>query len=189
MPASKLDLVIHPIRYRIIVEISGARMTAKDLAKAMPDIPQATLYRHINALVEGGIISVVAENPVRGTVERVYAIEDNAVNLSPEDIQDMTKEDYERAATVFFTSFLGDVARYLDSKGEGKIDPYTDGMSISKVQLHLTDEEFEVMNQQICDLMLAAMQNEPSPERKRRIFAYMFIPTEDAAKEWSETEE
>jgi Fe2+ or Zn2+ uptake regulation protein len=66
MPNSKADLFLHPVRLRIITAISTHRMTAKEIAQIMPEIPLTTLYRNINALAEGGIIQVVEKNQIRG---------------------------------------------------------------------------------------------------------------------------
>ena len=74
MPSPKAGLILHPVRIQIITAMSTQRMTARELSEVMPDIPQTTLYRHLNALLRGGVIQVVEEYPVRGTVERVYAL-------------------------------------------------------------------------------------------------------------------
>lgn len=179
MPNSKFDLLLHPIRTRIIVEVSGGRMTAKDMAETMPDVPQATLYRHIKALAEGGILRVVEENRIRGTVERVYALDRDATDVSPEELSQMTREDFEQVFTLFVTSLLGDFSRYLDSRSEESIDVAADGLKFGKVQLHLTEEEFESLQQQLYGSIETMIANEPSPERKRRIVSVVFIPSSD----------
>lgn len=178
MPSPKAGLILHPVRIQIITAMSTQRMTARELSEVMPDIPQTTLYRHINALLVGGVIQVVEENPVRGTVERVYALV-APPSLSPKDLRGMNKQDYERVATMALSSFMSDIRRYLDHKPDGAyIDFLADGMDFNKVQLNLTDEEFHRMNQQIFTIMVAATENQPSPERKRRIFSYLFIPVD-----------
>jgi len=178
MPSPKAGLILHPVRIQIITAMSTQRMTARELSEVMPDIPQTTLYRHLNALLEGGIIKVVEENPVRGTVERVYALV-APPSLTPEDLRGMNKQDYERVATMALSSFMSDIRRYLEHKPDGAhIDFLADGMDFNKVQLNLTDEEFHAMNRQIFTIMVAAAENQPSPERKRRIFSYLFIPVD-----------
>lgn len=177
MSKSRADLVFHPIRARIITEVSGRRIAAKDLAEAMPGVPRTTLYRHINALTEGGILEVVEENQIRGTVERVYALNRQAVDLTPEELGQMTKEDYERAFALFVTSLLGDFSRYLDNRGPGKIDLVADGLKFGKAQLHLTDSEFEALQRQVYGALESALENEPTQDRTPRIASIAFIPT------------
>jgi len=178
MPGAKADLILHPIRMQIIAAISTYRATAKELGEAMPEVPQTTLYRHINALVEGGILKIVEENPIRGTVERVYALA-APPTLAPEDLQGMTKQDYEQVFTMILTTLMSDARRYLASKPDsGEIDLLADGVEFSKIQLNLSDEEYKAMNRQIVDMMMAAANNEPSPKRRRRVFSYLFIPAD-----------
>jgi DNA-binding transcriptional ArsR family regulator len=99
MVDSKVDLILHPIRMRIIMALAGERWTARQIAAALPDVAQATLYRHINALAEGGILRIVEERPVRGMVEKVYALADKrALNLSESTITDWLLERVEIAA-------------------------------------------------------------------------------------------
>jgi DNA-binding transcriptional ArsR family regulator len=178
MPSPKAALILHPVRLQIITAMSTQRMTAGELSEIMPDIPQTTLYRHLNALLAGGIIKIVEENPVRGTVERVYALV-APPSITPEDLRGMSKQDYEHLATLALSSFMSDIRRYLERKpDDAYIDFLADGLDLNKVQLNLSDDEFRRMNQQIFTIMVAAAKNQPSPERKRRIFSYLFIPVD-----------
>jgi DNA-binding transcriptional ArsR family regulator len=178
MPVSKSELLLHPIRLRIMTAIANTQMTASDLAEALSDVPQATLYRHINALVEGGLLLVVAENPVRGTVERVYA-SPSPPSLNAEDLREMTKQDYEKVFSLYVSLLMGDVHNYLSKKPDtGDLNILADGVTLSKGVLFLSDEEYEGMNKRILELMITASENKPAPERRRRMFTYLFVPQE-----------
>jgi DNA-binding transcriptional ArsR family regulator len=176
MPSPKADLLLHPIRLQIVTAISTQQMTAKELAEAVPDVPQTTLYRHINALVEGGLLKVVSETQIRGTVERTYAV---AVlpSLKPEDLQGMTKQDYQQAFLVYLSTLMSAAQRYLDSKSdEDAFNPLADGLDLSLGTLYLSDAEFRAMNKHILEVIMSASSNPPTPARKRRMFTYLFIP-------------
>lgn len=178
MPSSKADLLLHPVRLRIITAISTYRMTAKELAEALPDVPQTTLYRHLNTLVEGGILKIVEENPIRGTVERVYVVA-APPSLTTEDLRGLSKSAYEEIFIAFLSTLMSDARHYLDSKPDDEpLNPIEDGVEIDKIQLFLNDEEYQEMNQQIQRLMLAAARNTPGSGRRRRIFASLFIPVD-----------
>jgi DNA-binding transcriptional ArsR family regulator len=179
MSSTKTHLLFHPIRARIIVEISGGRQTAKELAEVMLDVPKTTLYRHIRALADGGILKVVEEVPIRGTVERVYALDMVAADPSPEELDQMSREDYEQAFTLFVASNLGDFTRYLESKGAEKIDVMADGLKFGKVQLHLTELEYEALLAKVYGALEEVLGNEPAPDRKRHIVSVTFIPAGD----------
>ena len=175
MSESKADLMFHPIRMRIITAITSSQMTAKDLAQVMPDIPQTTLYRHINALVEGGILQITDETPVRGTVERTYSLASQP-SLKPDDLRGMKKGDYEQAFTVYLSTLMSAAQKYLQSKGEGSFDPLADGVDLSLATLHLSDEEFRSMNQRILEILMSVADNQQAPGRRKRVFTYLFIP-------------
>ena len=61
------EVVMNPIRQRIfqyfLLHETG---TVKELKKALSDIPNASLYRHIKILVDHSILIVVGENRIRG---------------------------------------------------------------------------------------------------------------------------
>ncbi len=176
MPNSKANLILHPIRLQIITAISTQEMTAKELSKVIGDVPQTTLYRHINALVEGGILKVTGEVQIRGTFERTYAMA-GVPSLRAEDLRGMKKQDYEQAFIIYLSTLMNAARRYLDNKQDNEeIKPIEDGVDLSLAQLLLSDEEFKEMNQQILDLLMAKTNNQPSPHRKLRLFTYLFIP-------------
>jgi len=182
MTETKFDLLLHPIRLRIITAISTERVTAKDLAKALPDIPQTTLYRHINALVDGGVLQIVDEIPQRGTVERVFGFE-TPPSLTQEDLKGLSKEKYQRAFTLILSTLLNDATRFIQNfPANQEIDLLAEGFDFNKIQLNLSDEEYHRLNQTIFDLVMDAANNKPSPDRNRRILSYMFIPVNGLEK-------
>ena len=69
------EIVMNPVRQRIfqyfLLHDTG---TVKEIRKALPDIPSASLYRHIKILADSSILMVVGENRIRGTVHSVYQL-------------------------------------------------------------------------------------------------------------------
>ena len=52
------DLLLHPIRLRVVQAFLGDRaLTTAGLRAELPDVPPASLYRHIGRLVDGGVLS------------------------------------------------------------------------------------------------------------------------------------
>jgi len=80
----QIELVLHPVRMRMILAIATRVLTTQQLANLLPDVAQTTLYRHINLLLEGGILTVVRESKVRGTVERELALVKGAGRIDME---------------------------------------------------------------------------------------------------------
>lgn len=42
---TKVDLLLHPVRLRVVQALLGQEMTPQQLVDALGDVPQATLYR------------------------------------------------------------------------------------------------------------------------------------------------
>jgi DNA-binding transcriptional ArsR family regulator len=177
MTNPKADLILHPLRMRIIMAIAGKQMTAQQLAVALTDVAQATLYRHLNKLADGGVLTVVEERPVRGTVEKVYTLNQQGSFLGAADIADFTKEDHMRYFTAFVAILLGEFSQYLDASD--KPDLVADGVGYSKVPMYLSDEEYRAMGEKINAQLLPLIQNQPAPGRRRRIFTSIILPAPD----------
>ena len=45
MANSKAEMIVHPIRLRIIEALHGRELTSRQIADSLDDVPQATLYR------------------------------------------------------------------------------------------------------------------------------------------------
>lgn len=176
MPTLKAKLLLHPIRLQIVTALSNQQLTAQDLAKLIPGVPLPTIYRHINALIKGGIVKIISEDRVRGTIERTISLVTRP-SLGAEDLRGMKKQDYQQAFMVYLSHLMSATERYLDSKSdEEEFNSLEDGMDLNLGTLFLTDKEFQLLNHRILELVLEAAKNSPGEKRKPRIFSYLFIP-------------
>ena len=176
MAENKVDLILHPVRMRILTTLSGRQMTTQQIAAALSDVAQATLYRHINKLVQGGVLVVVEERPVRGTVEKVYAFASaDVLNLTEDDVRHATHEDHVRYFTTWLATLMADYTRYLNDRPDA--DPAQDGVGYHTVPLYLSDAELDAMGEQLQRIMLAHL--EPQSGRQRRLFSFVFMPSAD----------
>lgn len=178
MSQSKFDVIMHPVRMRILTILAGERQfTASQLALALPDVPQATLYRHIRALADNDIIIVVEERPVRGTVEKVYTLPQMNAQIGPEALQDLSKADHMRYFTAFTTTLLAQYERYLEQTAEPNL--VTDGVGYRTVPLYISDVELQNFSLQLNALLLPLLENKPGPGRKRRYLSTVLMPAVD----------
>lgn len=174
MAGTKATLLLHPLHLRIIDKVEGRQLTVHQLARMLPDIAQATLYRHLNQLVEGGTLTIVEERPVRGTVEKVYAIsEPISVELTHEDLEQFTREDLIRYFTGHMMLQSARFERYLQQE---EIDIANDGVRFWQFPLYLSNEEYQQFFAEVYRLFLTFAQNQPAPNRRRRIASTIFIP-------------
>lgn len=115
MPAdsSALDLVLHPVRSRIVQQLGGRTRTTAQLREALPDVTQATLYRHVTALLDAGVVTVVEERRVRGATERTLALGDALAHVDQEGLRAMSTAQLASALRVFLADLAADADRAL----------------------------------------------------------------------------
>lgn len=169
----KADLLIHPVRMRMIIALSGRRLTAKQLAAELKDVASATLYHHLGLLAKAGIVQVVEERLVRGTLhEKVYTLTDASTILIPEDLAEASKDELLRYFFIFISKLLGDYSRYLQ---ENERDDYHNA-GYRQVPFYLNDEEFAQCTRDVNAALLPWFKNEPAPGRRRRILTTIVLP-------------
>lgn len=167
------DLLLHPLRLRIVQTLIGSPMTPLRLKEALGDVPQATLYRHVNQLHDGGILEIVDEQPVRGGVERTYGVITEAASLGPDEYQDASAEDHLRYFTTFLGTLIDAFGAYLD---EGPSNFAVDGVGYRQVPLWLTDEEFDAVLSALSEAVRPELDNRPAPGRRRRLITTVIMP-------------
>ena len=102
------DLLLHPVRLRIVKAFLGERaLTTTQLAAELDDVPSGSLYRHVALLTKAGVLQVVAERRVRGAVERTYTLRLFAARLDPDAVQAMTTEEHGQAFMAYVAGMLG----------------------------------------------------------------------------------
>lgn len=170
----KLELLLHPLRMRIITEMH-AEMTAQEIAEAIPDVSQATLYRHINKLAEGGVLNVVKEIPVRGTVQKVYKVDVTQTELEPADIENLSKDEMLIFFNTWVSTLIGEFGRYLEWRG-GTVDLNRDHTILSKVGFWASDGEVEGLYRMFREQCNILLENEPSEERQFYMWTTTMMP-------------
>ncbi|GIJ76360.1 Helix-turn-helix domain-containing protein [Micromonospora phaseoli] len=169
------ELALHPVRIRILRAVAGAELTTRDLVERLPDIPQATLYRHLAALVKAGLLEVVTERRIRGATERVYALPGHGATLDPAALATATPEEHARYFTAFVSSLLSEFSRYLARE---RIDFVADGVGYHQLVLHLTDAELGEFATGFNAIVGPLLGNEPGNGRTPRLLATILMPAD-----------
>ena len=171
------DLLLHPVRLRIVQAFLGDRtLTTADLRSELPDVPAATLYRHVGVLAEAGVLAVVGERRVRGAAERSYRLVTEAASVGATEAAAMSVDDHRRAFATFVAALLADFDRYADAAAGPGLDPAADGVGYRQLAVWLDDEEFTELVTELRAVLTARMALEPDGVRRRRIVSQVFLP-------------
>jgi hypothetical protein len=176
---SSADLLLHPVRLRIVQAFLGDRvLTTSQLSAELSDIPAASLYRHVARLVSAQVLQVVAERRVRGAVERTYMLRLAAARIPLDEIKKMTAEDHRQMFMAFTAGLLADFDGYL---ARGNIDLARDGAAFAVDALWLDDTEYAETLRQLYQVLQPRRANGPRKGRKRRIMASVLLPGDETA--------
>lgn len=171
------DLLLHPVRLRIVQAFLGdRRLTTADLREELPDVPAATLYRHVAVLAEAGVLSVVGERRVRGAAERSYRLVTEAASVDAAGAAAMSVDEHRRAFATFVAALLAHFDRYADASGGPGLDLAADGVGYRQVALWLSDEEFADLVTELRAVLAARTAFQPDGVRRRRIVSQVFLP-------------
>src|SRR6266566_592552 len=155
------DLILHPVRLRIILAFAGGRrLTPQQVAAVLPDVSLAT----------------AAEHRVRGAVERTYVLAEGGASLSPEDLAKSSRDDHLGYFTAFAAGLIAQFEQYLE---RSEIDLFKDGVGYRQVVLNLTDDEISEMAGALNATVGRFAAYDPKPGRKRRMLATVLIPLDD----------
>lgn len=168
-------ILLHPIRSRIIQYLGIHKTaTAGELTSFMSDVPRTTLYRHLNVLAEHTVIKVVAENRVRGAVERTYALDIQSISEAN------SLQNTLRNAFGFLITIYGNWAAYFDKPYP---DPGRDKLFLSNLNLLLSDVEFDAFLVQLNTLLVKHLNNTPETGRKQRSISIVSSPVMDEVEQ------
>lgn len=184
----KADLILHPVRMRLLTELGQRHLTPGQMAERLPDIAQATLYRHLKALHDGGVLEIVAETPVNGATERTYRVKAGQSRLTPEELAQLSRDELLQAFQIFTANLLDHFAAYVRHSDGAQAS--ADGLSFNLGVVYLSDAEREHLQTQLTELVGQMLHNPPSPERQRYTLASVVIPEAKptASKASEETE-
>jgi hypothetical protein len=168
------DLLLHPVRLRIVKAFLGDRaLTTSQLAEQLDDVPVASLYRHTARLLNGGVLQVVAEERIRGAVERTYTLRPAAAQMHPDEVAAMSAEEHTHAFMAFIAGALQDFDRYVATK---PTNPTKDGAGYRLAAMWLSDAEYNEFLQDLAAVIQPRVANAPKGNRRRRMLYGVALP-------------
>ena len=172
-----LELLLHPVRLRIVHAMSGARVrTTADLCAALPDVSRATLYRHVSLLVDGKVLEVVDERRVHGALERHYRLLQDRTRIDTDAARTMSPDDHRRGFAAAMAALLAEFEAYLARDGA---DPVADQVGYRQGVLWLSSEEVTELVAEWLALLRGRAGNGPAPGRRPHLLSAILFPTEE----------
>jgi hypothetical protein len=167
------DLLLHPVRLRIVKSFLGDRaLTTSQLAAELDDVPPGSVYRHVARLVREEVLQVVAEQRVRGAVERTYMLRPAAAVIAPGELAAMTPADHTRAFMIFMAGVLDHFDRYI---AIGPAEPEREA-GYRMAAMWLSDEEYAQFVLDLAAVIQPRIANGPRKGRRRRILYGIALP-------------
>jgi DNA-binding transcriptional ArsR family regulator len=177
-PLKKVDLIIHPARFRILQALTGEALTTHEIAERLPDVPKSSIYRHLKLLLEGEVLAVGQTRLVNGIQEKAYRL--TAVpHVSAEDVAGLSGEEHLNYFTVYLLTLLRGFADYVQrAEAKGPLDLYADRVGYSEAIFYASPEELEHMGEQLQEMLHTLRQNEPGNDRAKHKLAIISHPNE-----------
>ncbi|WP_043266785.1 helix-turn-helix domain-containing protein [Streptomyces sp. CT34] len=173
-----VDLLLHPVRLRVVHALAGGRvLTTSQLCARMPEVSKVTMYRHVALLTEAGFLEVAAEQRVRGAVERHYRLRQDRPVVDIDAAAAMSLDDHRRGFAAAMAVLIAEFNTYLDRDGA---DPVADSVSYRQGTLWLNPDELTEMNHKLLAILGPLLANQPEPGRAPYLLSRIFFPSEQA---------
>ena len=174
---NKADLNIHPIRLRILRELSSAELATQELSETLGDVPTSSIYRHLKLLLDGSLVEVAETRLVKGIQEKTYRLVQPAI-LGPEDVAKWTAEDHLGYFTTYALTLIHDFNAYVSAAEDeqGGLDFVADRVGYREVYLNATSEELDAAIGAINAALLPLLKNEPGNGRRKYKLATILHP-------------
>ncbi|MGE7839316.1 helix-turn-helix domain-containing protein [Lysinibacillus sp. NPDC093712] len=150
---NKAEVLMHPVRMKILQALmhnTEEGLSTLEMISLIKDVPQATLYRHIQILMDENIIQIVKERKVRSVTEKFYALNEGAAKIDAEEWSKLTKKKKLNYISYYQVALLSQYQNYLNLFEEDCIE---DTATFSLLDLSLTKEQFNNFQNDLNDLL------------------------------------
>lgn len=182
----KVELILHPVRFRILQTIDGGTLTTQEISDQLADIPKSSIYRQLKTLLEGEMITVAETRIVNGIQEKTYQLAQKPY-LGAGDMANLSSEDHIHFFTIYIMNVLREFADYVQrSEAEnGSIDMLSDRVGYTEVTVNATHAELDVLQGELNAAIMKVMKNEPRNGRSPHKFAIITHPVKNKSEKES----
>ncbi len=170
------NLVLHPVRMSIVQTLLGGKqLTVQEMKTQLKEVPQATLYRHLNKLLDNGIITVIAQRQIRGAQEKIFALAETASAFENTSEEEISKETQKNRFMQFTSHLIQRFNAYLSEAQE----ELSEKRAFSTWEVYLSEDELQEVMAAIHEAVNKVGANEPSLDRQKYSLASIVIPYPD----------
>lgn len=173
MKNEKADLIIHPVRLRIMQALGNQAMTTLEITNHLPDVPKSSMYRHLKLLLNGGLVEISETKMVNGIEEKTYRTCAPPL-LSMEDLQNFTKADHLHYFSAYTTTLIQGFKAYLESAQE--VDFVKDRVGYRELKFYASTQEFDQLFIRFQEDLLKIISNPPGEGRRLRKLVTIIHP-------------
>lgn len=165
------DLILHPVRWRIVLHVMGREVTTTELKEELADVPSTTLYRHVAALIDAGFLTVVRERRVRGATERTLTAHQMTPAVGDDEAETMSVEHHRQA----FLGMLAQVAAGFDHLVEsGELRDRVGLLNYRQLALYVDEGDAEAISAGLLNVL--GPYFEPAPGKSRIVLSTITVP-------------
>jgi DNA-binding transcriptional ArsR family regulator len=176
----KADLILHPARLQILQALALKAMNTQELADSLSGVPKSSIYRHLRALLDGGMVAIAEMRPVKGVKEKFYRLAQTP-HLSQADVSNYTPEQNLRYFSMFLAEQLQGFAGYLSSHPEQ--DFQSDRVGYTEISFFASTAELDRLQAGLSQLLGDFAQHLPAEDRHRHKFAIITYPLPGGVKD------
>ncbi|MBX9974283.1 helix-turn-helix domain-containing protein [Cytobacillus firmus] len=151
---NKVDVLMHPVRMKICQSLMRNKengLTPLEMVKIIKDVPQATLYRQLQIMMDSGIIHVIKEKKVKSVSEKYYALKEDQAKIDAEEWKKASQQQKLDYVTYYQLSLLYQYQSYLKKLEEQNNSE--DSATFSLAALALDDEKFKQFQNELNELI------------------------------------
>lgn len=169
----ELKLFKNQIRFKIALELIDKKegLSIMQLSQLLQDVPQATLYRHMNAMFEDGLVKIVHTRKTRSGAEKFYAINTETYKIDEEEWNRASYDEKVDFVTFYFMYILQSYKSYHETMGGNK-----DQSTFSIAKLKLDDSKFEDFQSELNSLFKKYYDESQNENCKERTISLVIIP-------------
>ncbi len=152
--SNKTEIIMHPVRMKICQALMRNKengLTPLEMIKIIKDVPQATLYRHIQIMVDYNIIRVIKEKKVKSVSEKYYVLNEEEARLDQKEWKEASTEEKLNYISSYQLLLMTQYQNYLNKLEEQ--NRKEDGATFSVVELKINEEHFLQFQNELNELM------------------------------------